>query len=296
MKGPKMKTHILLVLSLLVGLALQVSAGDYAEVVKKSEGLVAYFRFEEPSGTTVRSAVGNFGGRVARMIPSGSPEQMPEMQGTALRTEMGRLGHGIKLDGQSGIKIFRNPALESGWKDFSFELWFKPEILGGIKDGKPVATAVLACRHSPYYYRTSYIQLELSKEGSIRLIQRIKPGSIQAGEVLPADAPNWYLACSETQVKTSPGVAKPGKWYHIVATREKGLLRIFLNGRKVGEASGPEFGELPPYGDWMVGCFTAPEYGSHFKGVIDEFAYYARALSAEEIQKHFEAAGTAEGK
>ena len=281
-----MRGILILTVTLFVALASQVSGADYSETIKNTPGLVAYFRFEEPSGMTLHSSVGDFGGRVSKMIPSGTWEEMPEMQGSTLRTAEGRAGRGIKSDDQGGVIIFRNPALESGWRDFSVELWFKPETLGGV----------LACRQPPYYYRSGFVQLHLEKDGTVILTQRSKSGSVRGGEALPQDAPGWWQALTETVVATPAGAVKAGRWYHAVATREKGVLKLFLNGKEVKEAAGPLDGEIPPYGDWMVGCFTAPEYVSHFVGVIDEFAYYNTALSPEEIQRHFEAASAFEIK
>jgi len=281
MKGTRiMKWSLLLAGAILTVVSGQVAADDYANVIKNTPGLVAYLRFEEPSGRTLHSSVGDFGGHVSKMIPSGTSEQMSEMSGTALRTSEGLVGRGIRLNGEGGAKIFRHPALESGWHDFSVEMWFKPDEAGGD----------LFSRQSSYFYRCGFVAVRLTKGGKVNFTQRGKTGSVRGGAALPDDKPNWWSAMIDTKAET-PEAVEFGRWHHVVLTRKKGILELYLNGEKKAEAKCPEAAEIPPYGDWMIGIGPAPEYheNSRFKGTIDEFAYYNRALRASEIKKHYSA-------
>ena len=79
------------------------------------------------------------------------------------------------------------------------------------------------------------------------------------------------------------------RWYHVVFVRERETVRIHLNGNTTPEirgtaAAGPSDGKFRV----LVG-------GNHdgvfnFEGKIDEVAIYDRALSPEEIQKHYQRA------
>ena len=276
-----MKRCLLLAAFILIAISAQAAADDYADVIKNTPGLLTYFRFEEPSGRMLHSSVGDFGGHVSKMMPSGTSEQMSEMSGTALRTDEGLAGRAIKLDGEGGAKVFRHPALESGWGDYSVEIWFKPDEAGGD----------LFSRQPSYFYRTGFVAVRVTKEGTVNFTQRGKTGSVRGGAALADDKPNWWSAMVDTKAETAEAV-ELGKWHHVVLTRRKGLLELYLNGEKKAEAKCPEAAEIPPYGDWMIGIGPAPEYheNNRFKGTIDEFAYYNRALTASEIQKHYSAA------
>lgn len=77
-----------------------------------------------------------------------------------------------------------------------------------------------------------------------------------------------------------------GKWTHIAVASEKNTITLYINGRKAGQA---EEAELDPYeiSSLMTQCYIGRSQwpaDAYYKGYIDEFAVYSRALSEEEIR------------
>jgi len=76
-------------------------------------------------------------------------------------------------------------------------------------------------------------------------------------------------------------------WHHVVLVRDGTNVTVYLDGRTQPEISG---GTAPPPAtdDIFIGGRSDGQY--NLEGRIDEVAIYTRALSAEEIQKHYQAA------
>lgn len=74
-----------------------------------------------------------------------------------------------------------------------------------------------------------------------------------------------------------------GRWVHVVAVKQGGSLRLYLDGVKAAETGIPVMGRHTSALDFALGAnphHTGPEF---FRGAIDDFSFYARALSEEEI-------------
>ncbi len=71
-------------------------------------------------------------------------------------------------------------------------------------------------------------------------------------------------------------------WRHVALLRDRGRLRVYLDGSKTPEIDGAATAAVPRR-------FTA---GDSFEGKIDEVAVYPRALSPAEVESHFRAAGS----
>jgi hypothetical protein len=83
-----------------------------------------------------------------------------------------------------------------------------------------------------------------------------------------------------------------GIWYHIAATYDGSYARIYVNGVE----DGTDISDTGPvdysggYQDFKIGV-QEEGHGllcGHFDGIIDEVAIYGRALSADEIQQHYQ--------
>jgi gliding motility-associated-like protein len=78
-------------------------------------------------------------------------------------------------------------------------------------------------------------------------------------------------------------------WYHLATTRDKDIIKFYLNGQLVGTAT--TNGESPRYGgnptsatvEARIGNRSPTLSGQNFKGIIDDFSIYNRTLSASEI-------------
>ena len=75
-----------------------------------------------------------------------------------------------------------------------------------------------------------------------------------------------------------------GRWYHLVATFQRPVIRTFLDGKQVGE-TGWDF-PLGHRGDVTIGKWSN-EVGH--QGLVDEVRIYNRALSPDEVQAHYAA-------
>ena len=74
-------------------------------------------------------------------------------------------------------------------------------------------------------------------------------------------------------------------WYHIAVVRDAGNVKLYVNGQVVSEQT--TFGriDLRNDGDILLGgseCYAANE--TYFRGSMDEFRLYSRALSRFEVQ------------
>jgi hypothetical protein len=95
----------------------------------------------------------------------------------------------------------------------------------------------------------------------------------------PADGTNYYLWGS--------GSVKDDAWHHYVGTYDGSTMRLYMDGQLVNAGPGPS----------SVAAGTAARIGQDtvfpsffFKGLVDEVATYARALSQQEIGDHFDLA------
>ena len=228
-------------------LAVSASAGgDYPALVEQTPGLVAYWRFEEPSGSTVSDVAAKHHGRVE----------------LAQRVSHGRCGRGIRFDGKrSLIYLFRHPELEARTHDFSIELWCRPTTL--------VGWSILAHKMSPFSRGSAGWYLMVGKDGTL--------------QIRVTETPQRQVL-----VKTKASVVRTGRWSHVAAVRQGHGVRLYVNGKRVAQGTGPLGLDVRRYGDIIIGGSL---WGNKFKGVIDEVAYYNVGLSDHQIAGHFRTAG-----
>jgi len=96
----------------------------------------------------------------------------------------------------------------------------------------------------------------------------------------------WWLG--------SGAITQANTWYHVVATYDGTMMRIYVNGVLDGSRTAPESG---PAGTIAyasdghgVGIGAAFAGGPVFGGKIDEVAVYDKALSAARVADHYAAA------
>jgi len=235
--------------------AAGAAAADYPSVVKETPGLVGYWRFEEKSGSTVADSAGEHYGRV-------------ELAG---RAAGGVVGRTIKFDGEKSlVYLFRHRDLEARTGDFTIELWCRPDELG--RKGPRGTSYLLAHKMSPFTAGCSAgWYLTLRKDGALDMRLR----ETRERQIV---------------VETKEPVISAGKWSHVAAVRKSIEVHLYVDGKSVAEGAGSLGVDVRMYGDILLGGSL---WGQKFPGLIDEVAYYNRALSADEIRKHFEAAETA---
>jgi len=77
-----------------------------------------------------------------------------------------------------------------------------------------------------------------------------------------------------------------GEWVHVAAVKQGTTLTLYVNG-KPAQSTG--IGEYIHSQSTQIGIGFNPLFpgGEYFKGKIDDFAFYARALTPEEIAKAY---------
>ena len=86
-------------------------------------------------------------------------------------------------------------------------------------------------------------------------------------------------------------VIAPKTWNHVALVRDGSRVAVYLNGNTAPEITGEAAPDRSP--DLFVGGRRDKE--ATFEGRIDEVAIYNRALSPQEIQRHYQLADAATG-
>ena len=86
-----------------------------------------------------------------------------------------------------------------------------------------------------------------------------------------------YVECD---AKLDPLEVLDGQWHHCAATFDGQWMRVYLDGRQIGELNRP--GPLAA-GGGAPGCIGSSGGGECFQGVMDDLRIYADALTAAEV-------------
>jgi hypothetical protein len=252
--------------------AVNVPITKYAKVVT-ADGPVAYWRLDEPSGAaTATDAVGSFDGSFldtsggAGVFGYQAPTGIPHETDTGLYVTNGAT---VTIPFADEL----NP--DGAW---TAEGWFQPDSLGDYR--------VVMCSEYNLYpnpYNGWYIYQQ--PNATFAFVPQPGNGFIVAG---PDDPANNNLIV-------------PGKWYHLVVTDDGVNFNVYINGelRASYPVSGIAFipngagiNQTPPLttggGATVLGRRTDGAFGG-FSGTMDDVAFYKTALTAQQVQNHFEA-------
>jgi hypothetical protein len=85
----------------------------------------------------------------------------------------------------------------------------------------------------------------------------------------------------------TPGLCAPGQWQHVAAVWDVSEIRLYFNGQLMRRVSTDQ-----TFGDGrfhvIVGQLKPYVTERQFSGAIDEFAIYRRALTDQDVQRHFQ--------
>lgn len=102
---------------------------------------------------------------------------------------------------------------------------------------------------------------------------------------------HFYTGKNAQDVALSKTTIDAGRWYHVVATYDKGAVKMYVNGVLENQATGVTIGQslggvaLGHKGDRAL----SKEDPDWFTGLIDEVRLYNRALPASEVQRIYKA-------
>lgn len=213
------------------------------------EGMVSYWKFDEGSGITAFDSVGTNDGTLAN--------------GPVWTT--GIVDGALSFDGLDDMIVVPHSSSLSLEK-FTIEAWIKR--YQNREFGEPILVK---------RYETSWMD---------NYGMYISPDGIVGASCYSPDIWSWFGVGSRRNISA-------GEWYHIAATYNRTAFKIYINGELDNSVSiqyRPYQNNYPlVIGRATVGdpCLFRPEAPS-FYGIIDEIAIYNRALSAEEIQQHYQ--------
>jgi len=94
---------------------------------------------------------------------------------------------------------------------------------------------------------------------------------------------NGYVECD---APIEPALVLDGNWHHCAATFDGKFMRVYLDGKEVGSLERP--GAIVA-GGAALACIGSSNGGECFQGALDELRIYAKALTADEVGRLYQA-------
>lgn len=240
-------------------LCAALAQGGYPDIVLAS-GPRGYWRLGELSGATAADAASLAG------APQNGAQPGTYVGGYTLGQPGALIGDSnpaTAFDGSSGLV-----QVSDGYQPTSYtiELWARPDTL-----------------------RTQSLFVRTSGAGPLNQYSHELLMYDAGGGVYRFAHYSFDGAAKDTR---GTSAVSTGVWYHIVGTfTQNGDMRVYVNGLAEGTATG--VGTPWNGGDrYLIGSEVgAANFGvrSYFDGLIDEVAFYDRALAPAEILAHYEA-------
>ena len=215
-------------------------------------GLVAWWRFDEGSGTTAADSSGNGNGGTLKNATDATcfvNGACPDW------TDVAFSGKALRFDGKGDyVEVADKPEWDFGNNDFTVEVWFNSKEI-------PSSGGDAVVGHTGSNVNQRGWDLNLRNTGSIMFLAS-------------SDGTSWGF--NELGSST---ICQVNTWYHAAVTRDGNEWKLYLNGILEDTNSTP-FTINNPSVPLKIGANGIPEY---FNGTIDEVKIWNRSLSAEEI-------------
>ncbi len=224
------------------------------------EGIVSYWKFDEPSGTFAFDSAGsNYGDILGATRTTGQVNGALNFDGVDDR---------VDVEEENGI---------SGYGDFTMSVWFKQNLSGGQQ----------------FVFHTALGQIYLPTDDNnniVFLVFEYRDGNLTTGQYswdfrsvftnkIVQD--EWYFAVLTADDNGT-------------SNYDDDECKAYLNGELLGDlvwdfsGMGNETVNYTTIGAYKRTYNQSTDYYSHFSGVIDEVAVFDRALTLEEIQQHYQ--------
>ena len=213
--------------------------------------MVAWFDFEENTGTTTLDNVGGYAGT---------------LHGNAM-IGVGKFGHGVRLDGD-GDFVDGTAQPDFRVKTGTVAAWFRYHA--DIRsEGQIAGMPFHATRWTDPYYG---LQAWISPDGTHLGAQANHNGArIQS------------IFSSGTQLAIGPN-----EWHHIAAVYDGRFVRMFIDGNLAGYAvdGGPNHGHIDYQGvpNLTIGTRNVVDAGNFFKGDLDDVKLFDGPLNAAQVR------------
>jgi hypothetical protein len=158
----------------------------------------------------------------------------------------GKRGSGLELTRDAEVQVPDHELLD-GMKALTLEIWVKQET----------------------HQATGVVQKGTNWPNMSYLLQPWSDQKIYFG-----------IQNTSSRAIAPPGSYPLGKWYHLAATFDGEMLRLYVNGEEKSKAKAP-VNQVPD-------TATPLQVGNRLAGAIDEFVMYSRALSPDEIRRDME--------
>ena len=177
------------------------------------------------------------------------------VQSHELNAEPGVFGHSQAFRGSHRIEVPNDP-IWSELKQISFSAWVLPVELG------------------------SYREIFRKEDGNDRVLFSFQ----NDGRILSLGLNiNGYVEC-DAPIRAEDVL--DGQWHHCAATFDGQWMRVFLDGRKIGELHRP--GPLKAGGN-APACIASLNGGENFQGALDDLRIYDRALDESQVHELYRA-------
>lgn len=225
---------------------------DVLQCVLPPADMVAWWPFDESSGTMAEDLAGNHKGN-----HKGDPTP------TA-----GYVSQALSFDGNDYVRVSDANDLDfGGFGDFSFDAWVKPEDASGVLT---ILDKRTRDEFGMGYVRGYHLFLFNGQLG------------LQYSDASATGYTNYL----------STGTVDIGQWSHVAATVKRNGnpgVRLYINGEVSGEFTSTGLSNLDNSADLTIGRRSNDFGGGFFPGEIDEVEIFSRELSAAEVQSLFDA-------
>ena len=239
--------HPLKIIAVLTFLTLTVSPShNWAQTcIEPPEGLIAWWPFDEDSGTSAEDIIGEQSG-----VYVNGPSQTP-----------GVIDGALQFDGQDDyVRVNDSDEWAFGTNDFTLELWAN---FASPTDGSIGTAGDVFVSHNEGAGNQNKWFFALG-DGILNLTV--------FNEASPP--PNFFVARGSFE----PIV---GQWYHLAVTKTGTLFRTYVDGIQVGSEVSPS--PIANPNAPLVFGQSNETFGGFMDGILDEITIYNRALSSEEL-------------